>query len=220
MRYYRYAAVFVLALTALLFSGITYVTTPAQTAAPRTISEASVVKVTEKDGHGSGVNIGNGYVITAGHVADGNAKAKLKTSDGREMDADVLWVNKEYDIALLRAVGLPTVGSSLDCRTAKAGEEIQAAGNPMDLEFVSSFGRIAGDVRELGPWRQVLITDITIVMGQSGGPVFEADGRVVGITVGVASATLPGGIIGATPSLTGFGMVVPSSTVCMLMGRA
>jgi len=217
MRYYRYAAIIVLALGALLGGGIGYAMPPTPSATT-TVSEANVVKVSDKDGHGSGVNIGNGFVVTAGHVADGNKTVKLKTSDGRELDADVLWVNNTYDIALLRADGLGG-GSSLDCRTAKTGEQIQAAGNPMDLEFVSSFGRIAGDVREAGPWKEVLVTDITIVMGQSGGPVFEPDGRVIGITVGVATATLQGGIIGATPSLTGFGLVVPSSTVCRLMGR-
>jgi serine protease Do len=74
-------------------------------------------------------------------------------------------------------------------------------------------------MRELGPWKEVLITDTTIVMGQSGGPIFEPDGRVIGIAVGVMPVPLPGPL-GPTPSLTGYGTVVPSSTICMLLGRS
>jgi S1-C subfamily serine protease len=99
MRYYRRAAYLILALVLVLFSSINY----AFPAKPRTVSEATVVKVSVAEGHGSGVNIGNGYIVTAAHVPGEAATVKIKTSGGKEFDADVLWVNHVYDVALLRA---------------------------------------------------------------------------------------------------------------------
>ncbi|WP_164903167.1 S1 family peptidase [Rhizobium leguminosarum] len=190
---------------------------------PPTTSEDSVVMVNLADGHGSGVHIGNGLVVTAAHVADGTKPIKIKSSDGAEADAEVLWANKAYDVALLSTKGKIPGSAEIDCRAPKLGDEIQAAGNPLNLEFVSSFGRIAGNVRKADPWREVVITDITTVMGVSGGPVFGKDGRVVGIAVGVVPAPLKiddgkGGTTYA-PSLTGFGTAVPGSVICMLLGR-
>jgi serine protease Do len=220
MRYYKYSLFGVIVTAVVLFTGVDYATSRQ----PTTVSENAVVKVTLANCHGSGVNIGDGFIVTAAHVAGDATTVKIKTSTGKEVDADVLWINKTYDLALLRTADMIGKGTHIDCRTAKAGETIQAAGNPLDLEFVSSFGRIAGDVREIGPWKEALVTDITTVMGQSGGPVFEADGRVIGITVGVFAAPLKGGKDAAgadiyTPTMTGFGMVVPSSAICRLLAR-
>lgn len=174
-----------------------------------------VAKVILKDGHGSGVHIGQGYILTAAHVVGDSARVRLKTSLGDIQDGTVLWSNKQYDIAMVRADRPERFATAhLSCRTAHAGEAIEARGNPVALEFVSSWGRISGDKRELGPWKEVLITDSTTVMGMSGGGVFDSNGNVVGITVGVM--TVPMGLGG---SLTGFGTIVPSSVVCMLMGR-
>jgi serine protease Do len=180
-----------------------------------TVPTYAAVKVVLPTGHGSGVIVGNGYIITAGHVATGAKTVKIESKDGRSYDADVLWVNETYDIAMLRApVALVGGGAALDCRSAKTGEAIYATGNPLELNFVTSYGRIAGDERSLGPWKSVLVTDISTVPGQSGGPVFEADGRVIGITVGVVTLPTATGV-----TLTGFGTIVPASTVCMLMGN-
>jgi serine protease Do len=207
----RYIGIAILAAVALFVGGAM---SRADTQQPSATAGA-VVKVVLPNGHGSGVSVGNGYIVTAGHVADGQKTVKIETKDGRSYEADVLWVNDTYDIAMLRApVALVGAGADLDCRSAKTGESIFATGNPLELDFVTTYGRIAGDERELGPWKTVLVTDITTIPGQSGGPVFEADGRVIGITVGVV--TVPGPIA----VFTGFGAIVPASTVCMLMGQA
>ncbi|MGM4911416.1 trypsin-like peptidase domain-containing protein [Rhizobium sp. 768_B6_N1_8] len=226
MRYYRSVGIAVIATAVIVFGAVklapgqpvhtTITNTIVQ--APPTTSEDSVVMVNVEGGHGSGVHIGNGFVITAAHVASDNKEVELKTTDGKTVKAEVLWVNKAYDIALLRTAGKVGGQSSLDCRVPHLGDEIQAAGNPLNLEFVSSFGRIAGNARAADPWREVVITDITTVMGQSGGPLFGKDGRVVGIVVGVVPAPLKNGE-GYVPSLTGFGTAVPASAVCALLGR-
>lgn len=223
MRFYRYAALGVLALGILLFGGVYAMPEPQQITitntivqGPPTTSEDSVVMVNVEGGHGSGVHIGNGFVITAAHVTGDAKEVSLKRQVGEDVKAEVMWVNKAYDIALLRTSGKLAGKASLDCAQPKLGDEIQAAGNPLNLEFVSSFGRIAGAARAADPWREVVITDITTVMGASGGPLFGKDGRVVGIVVGVVPAPLKNGD-GYVPSLTGFGTAVPASAVCQLL---
>lgn len=174
-----------------------------------------VVKVVLPDGHGSGTHIGNGYILTAAHVVGGSQEVTLKASNGSEQKGTVLWANRTYDVALVRAEHFDGLAAAhLSCRTASAGEDIEARGNPLLLEFVSSWGRIAGGERELGPWKDVLITDMTTVMGMSGGGVFDVKGDMIGITVGVMSVPM-----GFSASLTGFGAIVPSSVACMLMAK-
>ena len=159
-------------------------------------TETAVVKVSRGGGHGSGVHIGDGYILTARHVVDA-----------------------AYDIAL-RKVKEPVAGSAhLDCRTAAVGTEIIAMGSPMTIDFVSAFGRIAGEPREVMGLKSVFVTDITTVMGMSGGPVFDRQDNLIGITVAVMTAPLPTGPDRYSPSLVGFGFVVPSSAVCNLMAR-
>lgn len=195
-----------LAALALLVAGLNY-TVPAPAPLP-----SAIVKVLVGQGHGSGVHIGDGYILTAAHVTQGRA-VKLKLTDGTEIAAETLWENKAYDVALLRT-SAKMRKANLVCRTAEYGETLRALGNPMVLEFVTSEGKVAGAVREFGPWKSVLPVDMTIVMGMSGGPVLDSSDRVVGISVGVLLGNLMG-----FPSLTGFGAIVPSSAICGLMGR-
>lgn len=201
----RSIAVALVAIIALVFGAYAY--TPAATPLP-----GSTVKIVMEQGHGSGVHIGNGYVVTAAHVVGDNVP-RVKLDDGSEQEAVVLWANKAHDIALLRTASTMSA-SSLDCRVAANGEHVTAEGNPTVFEFVSSAGRIAGVERSFGPWARVMPVDMTIVMGMSGGPVFASDGRVVGISVGVLVAP-----VGFAASLTGFGAVVPSAAVCEMLAR-
>lgn len=179
---------------------------------PETLS--AVVKVKLPGGHGSGVSIGNGYVLTASHVVGTEKTVTLKLSDGSIQPATVMWSSKEYDIALLRTSPDRIGAARLECRVASEGETIISIGNPLALEFVSAYGKIAGSPREVGPWKSAYITDITTIMGQSGGPVFDADGDLIGITVGVMAAPM-----GLGGSFVGFGFVVPSQSVCSLLAR-
>lgn len=108
----------------------------------------AVVEVIDGKGHGSGVHIGNGYVVTAAHVVGDNKSMTLKSPDGGTQEAEVLWRNKTYDVALMRAADPDKLGTAhLACRTPKAGELISAKGNPLNIEFVTVWGRVAGDAR-------------------------------------------------------------------------
>lgn len=181
----------------------------------KTSPETSVVKVELPTGHGSGVHIGDGYILTAAHVAEKAKTVKLRSEGGKAVEGAVLWVNSAYDIALIKTDESAFGSSPLSCSEAQRGETITAMGNPLGIEFVSSTGRIAGKPRKVGPWESVFVTDMTIVMGMSGGPVFNEAGEVIGITVGVMAAS-----VGFSPSIVGFGYVVPSSVACSLLARS
>jgi S1-C subfamily serine protease len=184
--------------------------------APPTNQASHTVKLVLPSGHGSGVHIGNGYIVTAAHVVGGETGFTLKSSAGDVQKGAVLWASKTYDIALVRAERPARLAAAkLACRDATVGETVTAEGNPATLEFVTAYGAVAGAPREMGPWKSAFVVDGTIVMGMSGGGVFDAKGNVVGIAVGVMSVP-----VGFGASLTGFGAVVPSSVVCELMGRA
>lgn len=200
----RHVAAFLAIVAALLFG----VYTPTATSLP-----GSVVKIVLPKGHGSGVHIGDGYVITAAHVVGVATGVTVKLDDSTEQPAEVLWANKAYDVALIRTAD--TMRSApLQCRTPSLGEHLSASGNPLGFEFINTEGRVAGAARHVGTWKLVVPVDMTIIMGMSGGPVFDARGNVVGISIGVALVQL-----GISPSLTGIGFIVPGKTICDPIAR-
>lgn len=192
-------------------SATAYALLPPPTAAA---TETATVKIQLENGHGSGVHIGDGFIVTAAHVVGDAKEVQMKAKGGENRKADVLWVNKAYDIALLRTSSAGLGTAHLSCRPVKGGDPIVSYGNPLKIEFVAAYGKIAGEPRQTGPWKSVYVTDITTVMGQSGGPVYADNGDLIGITVGVMAAP-----IGFSGSLVGYGFVVPSTAVCELLGR-
>jgi S1-C subfamily serine protease len=167
----------------------------------------STVKVLSGGGHGSGVQVvAGGFILTAAHVLNGDPV--VVTSNGKEAPAEVLWVSKEYDIALLRAPGLDAGVSPLNCSQAQVGLKIKAIGNPGPFDFVHSWGHISNSTLTVrGRWKSTITVDVTAGPGSSGGPVFDMRGGVVGIVVAYA------------PQIPGFMIVVPSSSVCDLVLR-
>ncbi len=223
----------ILAATLFAASALTVVgcATGIQSAAP---VAGSSVRIELPAGLGSGVYIGNGVVITAAHVVSDAPRAAIGTGqDGKQVfgppsvrlisdlgdvqDGEVLWVNKTYDIAAVRPANAKrfTV-ASLACRDALVGEELSAEGNPLGMQFITMHGYVSGAVREMQPnWKAAFITDMTTISGMSGGPVYDDNGQVVGITVGTADPNAkPGGA-----AVAAWGFVVPSSAVCGLLGR-
>jgi S1-C subfamily serine protease len=180
-----------------------------------------MVIVNDTGGHGSGVFIGGQYYLTASHVATGKTpRLDLKFHDGSIRKAELMWTSPEFDIALMRASGDGVDPANLSCRDVPSGESIVTKGNPFFVEFVESFGKTAssalrGDKRpkELHGFKASQILDTTVLPGQSGGPVFDSKGDLIGITVAVINA--PG--FGLTP--TGYGVMIPSSEICQLLAR-
>lgn len=189
--------------------------TPQPQFAPQAAA-GSTVKVIAGQGHGSGVHIGGGYIITAAHVTAGaTADLPIKADDGTMHSATVLWENKGTDIALLKLNGTPKIAASkLACAEPPAGAELKASGSPGSLEFISTYGRVSGAARKHGPWSSVVVFDGTVAPGMSGGGVFNDRGEVVGITVGLM--VVPAGF---SASLLPVSYIVPASAVCGLLAR-
>jgi len=181
-------------------------------------TDAATVLITTKQGLGTGFNVGNGRIVTAAHVVKGSETVTIKTYDGRVATAKVVAFDESQDLAVLVTI-LHMLSAEMDCTIANVGDAIMAIGNPMGQEFVSSFGRIAGAPRAVSE-RSVYVTDMTTVMGQSGGPVFR-NGLVIGVTSAVMLAPLemPGDDSKYVPTLVGFGFVVPSAGVCKMLAE-
>ena len=174
------------------------------------------VKVMLAQGHGSGVNIGNGYILTAAHVAEDNATLDIKFEDGTTAKAETLWVNKGADIALLRFKDDGhTRSAKLACRTPQNGEAVIAFGNPVAFENLVFRGYINGNPRDVGPWKGAVPSDLTVLPGMSGGAMYDEKGEVVAINVGTGLVPM-----GFSASWARIGLSVSGATICGLMGRA
>ncbi|UXN70876.1 serine protease [Devosia neptuniae] len=176
---------------------------------------SSTVKVELEKGHGSGVHIGDGLILTAAHVAREGAAVRLKLDDGTYRDAEVLWSSTASDIALLRTSPAGLSSSPLSCAPLKVGQEVTARGNPLSVEFVTTYGHIVGPATKRSDWLGVAPVDMVILPGMSGGPAFNSAGEVIGINV--ALLTLP---LGVGVSATGIGFIVPAEQICGLLGRS
>jgi S1-C subfamily serine protease len=139
---------------------------------------------------GSGFVLGDGIVITAAHVVHGASVAMIDRDGGAAVPATVVGVDGGgRDIAVLYA---PALAGTHRLRTSgkdlAAGTEVAAAGHPRGGARQVLAGVVAGYV-DSGPVAadggRVLTVSMTFVPGMSGGPVVDADGRVVGVVIGV-----------------------------------
>jgi serine protease Do len=136
-------------------------------------------------GMGSGFIVdANGVILTNAHVVDGADEVTVKLHDQREFKAKVLGVDKTTDVAVLRidATGLPAVKTG-DAAKTRVGEWVVAIGAPYGLENTVTSGIVSAKSRSL-PGDSVvpfIQTDAAVNPGNSGGPLFNLDGEVIGI---------------------------------------
>ncbi len=137
---------------------------------------------TPVQGLGSGFIISqDGEIVTNHHVIDGADKVMVKLSDGRDLQATVVGSDPLTDIALLRisadeALPAITFGPSDQMR---AGDEVFAVGNPFGLGGTVTSGIVSATSRDIhsGPFDEFIQTDAAINRGNSGGPLFNNEGR-------------------------------------------
>lgn len=142
---------------------------------------------------GSGFIISSdGYILTNNHVVANADSVKVHLSDHRTFTAKVVGTDKGYDIALLKvnATNLPTVqiGNSNDLQP---GQWVVAIGSPYGLDHSVSAGIVSYVGRSLGRDQQdvpFIQTDVPINRGNSGGPLFNLAGQVVGINSQIFSS--------------------------------
>jgi serine protease Do len=142
----------------------------------------------------------DGFVITNHHVVAGAAEITVHLTDRREFNASIVGLDEPSDLALLKieARGLPTVKMG-DSDAVRVGDWVLAIGSPFGLEFsaaagiVSAKGRSIDNDNRIGNSRynymSFIQSDVAINQGNSGGPLFNMDGEVIGINSQILSST-------------------------------
>jgi serine protease Do len=143
-------------------------------------------------GLGSGFIVStDGYILTNAHVVDGAKEVTVKLTDRREFRARVVGTDPKSDIALLKigAAGLPTVRIG-DSSHIKVGQWVVAMGSPFGFENSVTAGIVSAKSRSLSDsYVPFIQTDVAVNPGNSGGPLFDLDGDVIGINSQIYSQT-------------------------------
>ncbi|QDP65984.1 MAG: putative peptidase/serine protease [Prokaryotic dsDNA virus sp.] len=150
---------------------------------------STVVKVQGKNGHGSGVLIAPGLILTNRHVADTPGDKTIKFKDGTERPAKVVAKSEGSDWAVMKMDDpVDSDPAKIDCREPEFGERVTAMGNPMRLEWVISDGVVSSmfDAKKV----KLYVFDADIGPGSSGGPVFDDDGELIGLSTAVFPAVV------------------------------
>lgn len=166
------------------------------------------VPAPETSALGSGFIIDpDGYVVTNNHVIEAAKEIKLILADGREFKAKRVGSDAATDLALLKVDAkepLPYLhwGSS---EKMEIGDWVVAIGNPFGLGGSITAGLLSGRARDIqaGPYDDFLQTDAAVNRGHSGGPLFDAEGNVIGVNTAILSPN--GGSIGIA-------FAIPAST--------
>ncbi|KXV24034.1 Do family serine endopeptidase [Gluconobacter japonicus] len=162
------------------------------------------------EARGSGFIISaDGYVVTNNHVVNGATKVTVTLDDGTTLQAKIIGRDPKTDVALLRVKPtgkLPFIDLG-DSDDVQPGEWVIAVGNPYGLGGTVTAGIVSALGRDLhsGAYNDFIQVDAPINHGNSGGPLFTQDGKVVGINSMIISPNGGGSI--------GIGFAIPSNTV-------
>ncbi|MEP2117942.1 MAG: trypsin-like peptidase domain-containing protein, partial [Bauldia litoralis] len=157
---------------------------------------------------GSGFVIdSSGVIITNNHVIDGADEITVNFADGSKLTATLVGRDEKTDLAVLKVEPEEplTALEFGDSEVLRVGDWVMAIGNPFGLGGTVTVGIVSARNRDInsGPYDNFIQTDASINRGNSGGPLFDMEGRVIGINTAIISPT--GGSIG-------IGFAVPSST--------
>nr|WP_240453793.1 DegQ family serine endoprotease [Chachezhania antarctica] len=147
---------------------------------------------------GSGFVISeDGYVVTNNHVIEGADEILVEFFSGEELPATLVGTDPKTDIALLKVESDEPLGFVKfgDSDAARVGDWVLAMGNPLGQGFSASVGIVSARNRALsGTYDDYIQTDAAINRGNSGGPLFDMDGDVIGVNTAILSPN--GGSIG------------------------
>jgi serine protease Do len=180
--------------------------------------EPSVVSITrpisrgfsgrEFDGQGSGVIVDKaGYIVTNFHVVDGAPTVQVRLSDRRTAEAQVVGSDAMTDIAVLKIELNNLIAAEWgDSDKLEVGDLVWALGSPYGLDRSLTFGIISAKSRRSGsyvrtsPYQEYLQTDAAVNPGNSGGPLVNIEGQIVGINAAIFG-----------PSYQGISFSIPSA---------
>jgi S1-C subfamily serine protease len=199
-------------------------TPPAATTAYRTISPSLVTVTTERAATGKGKSAGtevalgsgvvinaSGAVLTALHVVENGRQIQVRFADGTEATAHVLTSQASSDIAVLAVDRLPqVVVPAVMGGAPQVGADVFAVGNPLGLEDSLTAGVVSATGRsvrtpEKRTLKNLIQFDAAVNPGNSGGPLLNKGGQVVGIVTGLANPSKQAYFVG-------IGFAVPIAT--------
>jgi serine protease Do len=164
---------------------------------------------------GSGFIIDStGLIVTNNHVIEGADEIVANFNDGSKLKAKLVGRDEKTDIAILKveATKALTAVKFGDSEVLRVGDWVMAIGNPFGLGGTVTVGIVSARNRDInsGPYDNFIQTDAAINRGNSGGPLFNMDGEVIGINTAIISPS--GGSIG-------IGFAIPSKTVANVIGQ-
>lgn len=160
----------------------------------------------------------NGYIITNNHVVADSDEIHVKLSDGVELPARIIGTDPKTDLALLKIDAkkkLPAVSFASSSKT-RIGDVVIAIGNPLGFGGTVTTGIISSQGRDLGINQDELVddfiqTDAAINTGNSGGPLFNIEGKVIGLNTSIPD-------VGGGTNI-GIGFAIPAHTVQDIMNQ-
>ncbi|MXN63556.1 Do family serine endopeptidase [Stappia sp. GBMRC 2046] len=155
-----------------------------------------------------------GIIVTNNHVIEGADEVTVNFNDGSKLPAEVLGSDSKTDLAVLKVepdTPLPDVSFG-DSEVLRVGDWVMAIGNPFGLGGTVTTGIVSARNRDInsGPYDNYIQTDASINRGNSGGPLFNQDGEVIGINTAIISPS--GGSIG-------IGFAIPSQTAMRVIDQ-
>ena len=160
----------------------------------------------------------DGYIITNNHVVADSDEIHVKLSDGVELPAIIIGTDPKTDLALLKIdtkEKLPAVSFASSSKT-RVGDVVIAIGNPLGFGGTVTTGIISSQGRDLGINQDELVddfiqTDAAINTGNSGGPLFNIEGKVIGLNTSIPD-------VGGGTNI-GIGFAIPAHTVQDIMNQ-
>ena len=180
----------------------------------QTASEGSGV-IYKKDGK-------TAYIVTNNHVVKGSNALQVILSNGKKVDADLVGTDSATDLAVLKinAANVTTVAQFGNSNSIAAGQDVLAIGSPMGSEYANTVtkGIVSAKNRTLkagtdGTLTSVIQTDAAINSGNSGGPLINMAGQVIGINSMKLSSDNEGS------SIEGMGFAIPSNEVVSIINQ-
>lgn len=190
------------------------------------------VRILVPGSHGSGVLIkapnGETYVLTAGHVAQTVAPVSfdkphtgapnIYTYDGENHTGYVAWISSTDDLALIRIYD-KLEGTTINCDRAEVGEYLTIIGAPAPggffMDWMHTYATVGGYYyNPINENSSYMFFDGSVYGGNSGGPLFNSDGEVVGLVIGMFADF--GGFGNLIPM--GFNVGIPSNIICAHLG--
>ena len=165
-------------------------------------------------GVGSGFFISpDGYAVTNNHVVDHAKSVQVKTDDGSTYTAKVIGTDAKTDLALIKVDGKSNFAYvKFEDQAPRVGDWVVAVGNPFGLGGTVTAGIISAEGRDIGsgPYDDYIQIDAPINKGNSGGPAFDMNGKVIGVNTAIYSPS--GGSVG-------IGFDIPAQTAKMVVAQ-